>query len=270
MFGTTSRRASSSGSGIGIRVIMALALAAFALFSYFASQEFNDITGENQYLTLTPRQEIALGLQSVPQLVQEYGGLYPDQMVQDRIDRIGNELVANSVARDTPWEFEFYVLDDPNTVNAFALPGGPVFITTALLSRFETEDQIAAVLSHEIIHVLARHSAQAIAKNDLANGLIGAVGVASGDASSAQTAAMIGQLITMQYGRDAEIQSDTLGVCLMIRSGYNPEAMVEVMRILASASGGGGQPEFLSSHPNPDNRIGRIQDAISNSASCSL
>lgn len=268
MFRTTRRRA-APGGGLGMRLIIGLIVAAFAVISYFMSQEYNEVTGENQYLSLTPQQEIALGLQSVQPLIQEFGGLHPDQQVQGEIDAIGQHLV-NNIGRDVPWQFEFYVLDDPNTVNAFALPGGPVFITTALLSRFETEHEVAGVLAHEIVHVLARHSAQQIAKSELTNGLIGAVGVASGDASAAQTAAMIGQLVNMRYGREDELQSDGLGVCLMINAGYDPEAMITVMRILQEASGGSGQPEFMSTHPNPDNRIARIEERIETAADCPI
>ncbi len=103
-----------------------------------------------------------------------------------------------------------------------------------------------------------------IAKSELTNGLVGAVGVAAGTADAQQTAAMIGQLVNMKYGRDDEIQSDTFGVCLMRATGYDTQGMVEVMQILQSAGGGSGQPEFLSTHPNPENRIAKIQDAIAN------
>ncbi|NJL95763.1 MAG: M48 family metallopeptidase, partial [Anaerolineae bacterium] len=178
------------------------------------------------------------------------------------IDQIGNRLVDQSVADDTVWQFEFHLLDDASTVNAFALPGGQIFITYALYSELQTEDQVAGVLAHEIVHVLARHGAQRIAKSELTNGLVGAVGVATGEASAAQTAAMIGQLINLQYSRDDEIESDTLGVCLMIDAGYDPQAMVAVMEVLAAASGGQRQPAFFSTHPNPDNRIERIREAI--------
>lgn len=267
---TLTRNSATGGSGIGIRLIIGLVIAAFAVISFLTSQEYNPVTGENQYLSLTPEQEIALGLQSVPQMMAEFGGEYRDSQVQALVDEIGADLVR-SISIDTPnWRFQFTVLNDPNTVNAFALPGGPVFITTALLERLETADQVAGVLSHEIVHVLARHSAQAIAKADLTNGLIGAVGVASGSSSAAQTAAMVAQFINMSYGRDAEIQSDTLGVCLMIDAGYDPNAMIEVMRVLAEASGGSSQPEFASTHPSPDNRIGRIEEAIANSANCNI
>jgi predicted Zn-dependent protease len=199
-------------------------------------------------------------------MIREFGGLYPNEETQDSIDQLGNELVNNSVARDTPWQFDFHVLDNPETVNAFALPGGQIFITTALLSALDTEDEVAGVLSHEIVHVLARHSAQQIAKNELTNGLVGAVGVASGDASAAQTAAIIGQLVNMRYGREDELQSDTLGVCVMMDAGYDPNAMIEVMQVLEAASGDSSQPEFVSTHPSPQNRIEHIEQAIQNAS----
>lgn len=253
-------------SGLSGRLIIGLVIVVISLISYFGSKEFNPITGEDQYLSLTPEQEIALGLQSAPQMIQEFGGLYPDEEVQQQIKDIGNQLVNNSVAQDTPWQFDFHVLDDPDMVNAFALPGGQIFITTGLLSELDTEDLVAGVLAHEIVHVLARHSAQQIAKSELTNGLVGAVGVASGDANAAQTAAMVGQLINMRYGRQDELQSDGLGVCLMISANYDPEAMIEVMQILAAAGGGQAQPEFFSTHPNPENRIEEIEQAIANAA----
>ncbi len=252
--------------GMGARLLMGVAMAVFALISYLGSQEFNAVTGENQFVSLTAQQEIALGLQSAPQMMQEFGGLYRDQEVQNAIDDIGWRLVNNSIASQTNWRFEFHVLADSNTINAFALPGGQIFITVGLLSRLDTEDQVAGVLAHEIVHVLARHGAQRIAKSELTNGLVGAVGVASGDASAAQIANMVGQFVNMQYGRDDELQSDGIGVCLMIDAGYDPQGMIDVMRVLAEASGGNRQPEFFSSHPNPENRIEAIQSAIANAS----
>lgn len=251
------RRSGSSS----IRLLIGVAIAIFSLISYFTSQQFNPVTGENQYVSLTHEQEIALGLQSAPEMIREFGGLYQDQDTQDAIDQIGMDLVRNSIAAETDWQWEFHVLDN-DIVNAFALPGGQIFITTGLLSRLEDEGELAGVLAHEIVHVLARHSAQHIAQSDLTNGLVGAVAVASDSASAAQTAAVIGQLINMRYGREDEIQSDTLGVCLMFSSGYDANEMVDVMRVLESASGGGSQPEWLSTHPNPGNRIQEIEQAI--------
>ncbi|MGJ3237470.1 MAG: M48 family metalloprotease [Anaerolineae bacterium] len=256
------RRRSGGNSSAVIRLLIGLGIAAFSLFSYFASAQYNDVTGENQYVSISPRQEIALGLQSAPSLVQEFGGEYRDDEVQETISTIGFDLVNNSIARDEPWQWEFTVLDS-EVINAFALPGGQVFITTGMLERLD-ENEVAAVLAHEIVHVLARHGAQRLAQNDLTNGLIGAVSVASGDANASQTAAVIAQLVNLQYGREDELQSDRLGVCLMIEAGYDPEGMIGVQRVLESISSGQRQPEFLSTHPDPGNRIREIQDTIDN------
>jgi len=260
---------SQQGGGSSMRLVLGVIIAIISIISYVASRSYNPVTGENQYLSLTPDQEIALGLQSAPEMIQEYGGLSPDQSAQSTVDNVGFNIVNKSVAHTTPWEFNYSVLADQQTVNAFALPGGQVFITDALFSQLTTQDEIAGVLSHETIHVLARHSAQQIASSDLTNGLVGAVGVASGDASTAQTAAVVGQLISLRYSREDETQADTLGVCLMIAAGYNPQGMVDVMQILQNASGGDSQPEFLETHPNPANRIVQIQNAIQNApANC--
>jgi predicted Zn-dependent protease len=248
---------------------MGLVIAVIALCSYFGSSVYNPVTGEEQHLSLTPRQEIALGLQSAPQMIQQYGGLYPDQQQQDYVDRVGNKIVQESAAGQTEWQYEFHLLNDPETINAFALPGGQIFITTALLSRFQTEGQLAGVLGHEIGHVVARHSAQQIAKSELTQGLIGGVVVAASDpnnprsgAAAAQIATVVGQLVNMKFGREDELQSDQLGVRFMAEAGYDPRAMVAVMQILAEAGDGGRQPEFFSTHPNPENRLQRIQEAI--------
>jgi predicted Zn-dependent protease len=131
-----------------------------------------------------------------------------------------------------------------------------------LIPALETDDAIAGVLAHEIVHVLARHSAQQMAQNELTNGLIGAVGVASGDANATQTAAVIGQMINLQYGRDDELESDTLGVCLMLEAGYDPQGLLVVMQTLQQASGGNRPPEFFSTHPSPDNRLDVIREQI--------
>jgi len=258
---------SQQGGGSSMRLVLGVIIAIISIISYMASRTVNPVTGENQYLSLTPDQEIALGLQSEPEMVQEFGGLSSNQQDQDLVDQVGQTIVNRSVAHTTPWQFDYNVLADSETVNAFALPGGPIFITEALLSQLNTEDQVAGVLAHETVHVLARHSAQQIASSDLTNGLIGAIGVASGDANTAQTAAVIGQLIGMKYSREDETQADTLGVCLMIAAGYNPQGMVEVMQVLQNSSGGASGPEFTQTHPNPANRIVQIQNAIQNAPS---
>lgn len=248
----------SSGKG---RLIVAVIMIAFALISYYSSKEYNPVTGEDQYIALTPHQEIALGLQAVPEMTAQHGGAHPDPQLQQYMDDIGFHLVNSSSARETEWQFEFTLLADEQTINAFALPGGPVFITKALFDRLETEGQLAGVLGHEIGHVVARHSAQRIAKANLTEGITGAVVVASGDERTAGVALMVGQMVNMKYGREDELQSDMLGVQFMVDAGYDPRSLIGVMRILEETSGG-APPEFMSTHPNPGNRAARIEEAI--------
>lgn len=245
------------------RLLIGAVIIIFSLISYFGSSEYNEVTGEEQRVSLTPEQEIALGLQATPQMIDQYGGLNPDRRKQEFVDEVGMKLVrAAGLDRETPWEFEFHLLDDDKTVNAFALPGGQVFITDALAERFETEGQFAGVIGHEIGHVVARHGAEHMAKQQLTNGLLSGVVIASESQQTAAMAAMLGQLVNMKFGRDDELESDRLGVRFMVDAGYDPRAMIRVMEILDEASQGGRPPEFFSTHPNPDNRIERIEQAI--------
>lgn len=250
-------------SFFGPRFWIGAGLIGFAFLSYQCSTEYNPVTGEEQHIAMAPQQEIALGMKAVPEMVQQYGGLYPDQEAQALVDRIGNKVVQESDAADTGWQFDFHLLADPRTVNAFALPGGPIFITTALLQRLETEGQLAGVLGHEVGHVVARHSAQRMAKQQLTQGITGAVLVAAGGGGGeAQLAMMIGNMVNMKYGREDELQSDYLGVRFMSQAGYDPRALIGVMRILDEAAGGEAPPEFLSTHPSAPNRVATIEAAI--------
>jgi beta-barrel assembly-enhancing protease len=261
------------GAGWG-RLIMAGVIALVSLISYFGSRQDNPVTGETQYIGITVEQEIALGLQAAPQMAAEFGGLDPDQNAQALVDQVGNQIVQSSAARSTPYEFEFHLLEDEQTINAFALPGGQIFITRALFDQFRTEGELAGVLGHEIAHVVARHSAEHIAKAQLTEGLTGAAVLATYDpenpasASSAQVAVLIGQLINLKFGREDELESDFLGVCFINDSGYDPRELISVMEILAASRQGEQPPEFFSTHPNPENRVQRIQAAIQNLDAC--
>lgn len=259
---TAYRRRRNAGRSFNSgRLFIGLIIAAFSLVSYFGSKEYNPFTGEKQYLSMTPQQEMALGLQAVPEMVDQFGGLSNDRNGQMLVEKTGARLIDNDKVRETDWEFKFYLLADNRTVNAFALPGGHVFITQALFSKLKTEGQLAGVLGHEIGHVLARHSAQHMAKQQLTQGLTGAVMAASGDIDAGRMAALVGQMINMRYGREDELQSDELGVMLTAQANYDPRAMLEVMRVLEEA-GGRGPIEFFSTHPNPGNRREHIQGVI--------
>jgi predicted Zn-dependent protease len=271
---TVPTRARGRGSGCSGRLLIAAAIAAFSLFSYFSSRQDNPVTGETQYIDISPEQEIALGLEAAPQMAAEFGGLDENAQDQAIVDEIGNRIVQSSPAGSSPYQFDFHLLDDDQTINAFALPGGQIFITRALYDQLSTEGELAGVLGHEIGHVVARHSAEHIAKAKLTEGLTGAAVIAAYDpenpssASRAQIALLVGQLINLKFGRDDELESDYLGVCFINDSGYDPNELVGVMQVLASARTGNQPPEFFSTHPNPENRVQRIQQAIQNINTC--
>jgi len=268
---TPTRRRSSGCSG---RLLMAAAIAAFSLFSYFSSRQDNPVTGETQYVDITPEQEIALGLEAAPQMAQEFGGLDENANDQAILDQIGQGIVQSSPAGSSPYEFDFHLLDDDQTINAFALPGGQIFITRALYDKLQTEGELAGVLGHEIGHVVARHSAEHIAKAKLTEGLTGAAVIAAYDpdnpssVSRAQIAVLVGQLINLKFGREDELESDYLGVCFLNDAGYDPNDLIGVMQVLAASRQGNQPPEFFSTHPNPESRVQRIQESIQNINNC--
>lgn len=250
-----------------IRLLIAVALALFTFVSYLMKGDRNPITGERQRVSLTVDQEIALGLESRSEMVAQHGGLHNDPRARAEVQRVGARLLKALEAdlakegKADPYQFDFHLLADDQTVNAFALPGGQVFITYALFSKLQTEGQVAGVIGHEIGHVLSRHSAQRIAKMELTQGLAGAAGVAGGTRSSAEIAAMVGNLINMKYGRSDELEADKWGIRLATQAGYDPRAMLGVMDILDRV-GGGNQPEILSTHPKPANRKEYIESVI--------
>lgn len=248
-------------SGFKLRLFIGVGIILFTLFSYYLKNETNPYTGKKQSIALTAEEEIAIGLKSLPTMTAEYGGLHPDQKEQEIIDRVGNTLVENSIAKETPYNFDFHLLKDDKIINAFALPGGQIFITYALYSKLQNEDQLAGVLGHEIGHVIGRHSAERLANQELTQGIISGVLVGGGDGTG-QMAAMIGNIINMKYSRGDELESDDLGVKFMLDAGYQPEEMIGVMQILKSAAGPNTVPEMQSTHPDPENRIEKIKEAI--------
>lgn len=245
--------------GLKIRLLIGVAIVAFAFIKKCSNKTTNPYTDRVQNINMSTDQEIAIGLQSAPQMMQQHGGLHPDEKLQSYIDMVGNKLVRASVASQTPYRYEFHLLSDPNTINAFALPGGQIFITYALLSKLENEDQVAGVLGHEIGHVLGKHSAERIAEHDFWKTISAGASVGA-DAGGLVNS--IGQNVLLGNGRGDELESDKLGVRFMIRAGYDPEQMIGVMKILKSAAGPNRTPEFQSTHPDPENRIEKIREAI--------
>ena len=250
------------------RLIGAAVIALIGLVIYMRQTQVNPVTGEKQHVAMSVDQEMALGLQAAPEMASKMGGeVKPGEDPRaDLVDEIGRRIVRNSDARKSPYvdNFHFHLLRDPKTVNAFALPGGQVFITEGLLNRLENEAQVAGVLGHEIGHVIARHSAQQMAKGQLGQILTVAVGVGAdndqGRGRNAQlVAAMVNQMTQLRYSREDESEADHYGLKYMAEAGYDPSAMLAVMKILKAASGGQHPPEILATHPLPETRLEQIQ-----------
>lgn len=264
-------RRTTRGSGLKLRLLIAGGIVLFSLFSYLRTSDVNPITGKSQRVAMSEEEEIALGLQSAPAMAQQHGGLHPDQRLQQVVDQVGQRLVAGLnrkieqiPGRSNPYRYDFHLLRDERAINAFALPGGQIFITYNLFARMynynrpnsygDFEDRLAGVLAHEVGHVVARHGAQRMAKQKLTQGLIGAASTAGGSQGTGQMAAMVGKMINMKYGRGDELEADHWGVSLAKEAGYNPAAMLDVMEILEESAPGGGPPEMMSTHPKPANR----------------
>jgi beta-barrel assembly-enhancing protease len=250
-----------------VRLGLALLIMLFGVVSYCSNTVDNPITGEKQRVQLSAKQEVALGLQARQKMAAQHGGLYPDNTLQQYLDQVGGQLVQSSSVSQSPYPFEFHLLRDPQTINAFALPGGQVFITAGLLRRLSSEAQLAGVLGHEIAHVVARHGAEHLAKQQLGTAIVTAVGVATSDGEdggqrAAVLAQAVNQLVSLRYGREDELESDRLGFRFMTEAEYDPRGILELMKILGASRQGGAPPEFFSTHPNPANRLTLLQDMI--------
>lgn len=261
----------SGGFRISGRLIVAALIALFGIVTYFSQVQENPTTGEKQHIAMSPNEEIRLGLQAAPEMAAQMGGVIdPASNAAARmVVEVGRRIVEHSDAKKSPWKFEFHLLDDPKMINAFALPGGPVFITEGLYRKLENEAQLAGVLGHEVGHVINRHSAQQMAKGQLGSILAGAVAVGASDPEhrdrgrmAAAAAAMANQMLQLKYGRADESESDLYGMRFMTQAGYDPEAMLGVMQILKAASGSGGGPEFLQTHPLPETRLHEIAETL--------
>jgi len=220
----------------------------------------NPVTGHRQLALVSKEQEISLGKEAAEQVTQSIGR-YPDQNVQGYVAEIGNRLAKQSERPELPWTFT--VLDDP-TVNAFALPGGPVFVTRGILTHLNSEAELAAVLGHEIGHITARHSVEQISKAQLAQLGLGIGMIFSEDLRQYGQVAGVGlQLMFLKFGRDHERQADELGFKYMVQQRYDPREMADVFTTLERASkreGAGRLPEWLSTHPNPGGRAEKARE----------
>lgn len=243
----------------GIRRQLAVAGLGVALLAGCAT---NPATGERELSLIGEQQEIAMGRQA-DQDVQATIGVYDEPALQAYVEGIGNRLAAVSERPALPWTF--HVADDP-AVNAFALPGGFVYVTRGLLATLNTEAELAAVLGHEIGHVTARHAVNRISRAQLTGLGLGIGMILSPELAQFGDLASLGlNLLFLKYSRDDERESDVLGLRYVQAAGYDPDAMVDVFAQLERASGLSAServPDWLSTHPAPEERGQRAAEAL--------
>jgi predicted Zn-dependent protease len=231
-----------------------------ALVAGLAACATNPATGESEISLIGEGQEVQMGNEADPQIIASMG-LYEDEALQRYVNEVGQRLAAASERPDLPWVFR--VIDDP-TVNAFAVPGGKIYITRGILAHMNSEAELAGVLGHEIGHVTARHSVSQMSRAQLAQLGLGVGMILAGPQIGAlgDLAGAGLQLLFLKYGRDDENEADELGVRYMRRTNYEPTELAEVMLMLERSSqmqeSTGRVPEWLSSHPSPPNRVANI------------
>ena len=244
------------------RPLAALTVAVTALVLLAPGCATNPATGQRQLSLIGEEQEIAMGREADRQVVAQLG-LYPDEDLQRYVEGIGRKLAAASERPDLPWTFR--VVDDP-VINAFALPGGFIYVTRGILTHFDNEAQLAAVLGHEIGHVTGRHSVERVSKAQLAQLGLGVGAILQPEIANYADLAQTGlSLLFLKYSRDDEREADTLGLRYMSRDRYAAAEMAEVFSLLdrvSAAAGGGRIPGWLATHPAPANRRERIAEEI--------
>ena len=212
-----------------------------------------------QVANISDEQEVAIGKQIQQQLLSQQYELYENQEIQQYVDNIGQELInSNPDTRDIPYTFNVVVSD---AVNAFATPGGFIYVTTGLLKEADNQAQLASVIGHEIAHIEKKHSIKALKQAAIAQGIAETAGV------STNTLAQIGyQLaVDLPQSREYEYEADRVGLEILQQAGYPPMAFADFLKQLQ----GGNQPEFLRTHPNSTNRIEAIASEIESSQASS-
>ena len=203
--------------------------AAGAGLLFLAACTMNPATGERQLTLMSESQEIAMGAQTHPEVLNAFGA-YDDPELQRFIQELGTRIAANSERPNLDWTFT--VLDDP-VVNAMALPGGFIYVNRGILAHFNSEAELASVIGHEIGHVTAKHSVEQMSRAQLAQIGLGVAAVASEDFRRYAGLASQGiQVLFLKFGRDDENQSDELGLRYMTKAGYDPHEMPKVFATL--------------------------------------
>jgi predicted Zn-dependent protease len=245
-----------------------ISLLVIAVLLLAAGCRVNPSTGRSQLLLMSSEAAIALGTESKPQLIAEYGGEVASAELRSYVALVGRSMAELTEADYPQLPWEFTVLDS-DVINAFALPGGKVFASRGLLDRLDNEAQLAGVIGHEVGHVTAEHVNERISQSMIVAGItIGATaaaGQSEDDWVRVGVPLIVGAAGTgylLSFNRDQEKEADVQGVKYMAAAGYDPQGMIEVLHVLAETSTGPRPPEFLSTHPYPETRVKTVSTLL--------
>ncbi len=212
----------------------------------------------------SPQTDVQVGKQNAALLEQKLP-LCNDPKVDEYLTKLGLRLVAKLPTRGVQYPWEFHCVND-KAINAFALPGGYVFINRGAIEAADNEAQLAAVMGHELSHVALRHGTAQASKAELAQGAAGIFGGlfggSSGGALLTQGVALGAGSVLLHYSRTDETQADVMGTQVIYDAGYDPRAMAQFFEKLQEETKGKNPPQFLSDHPNPDHRVERVDEEI--------
>jgi predicted Zn-dependent protease len=220
-------------------------------------------TKRKQLILMDTKTEIALGLEAYRETLKT-AKLSQDQQIVEMVNEVGRDIANATERKDMPWEFK--VVDDEKTVNAFCLPGGKVFVYTGILKYTQDKIGLATVLAHEIAHALARHGAERMSQILLAQ--LGEAAVATALKGPSETAFLIGYGLGVQlgvilpYSRTHEYEADHIGLILMAKAGYDPRGAVKFWERMAKENKKGHIPGFLSTHPTDEKRLEAIKGLL--------
>ena len=227
-------------------------------------------TGRRQLMIVSEDSAIAASKQAYVEMLKPYeqkGKIDNNQALKDRVYRITGRLIAQAIKmrpETKDWDWSIKIIDDPKTVNAWAMAGGKMALYSGLVTQLDaTDDELAQVLGHEIGHALAKHSAEQMSVAMASTIGVAAVGVAADRKGLALTGAALAAALAVQKpnSRAAESEADRIGIELAAKAGYDPRAAITLWQKMAKV-GGKGPPEFLSTHPSPENREKKLAEFV--------
>ncbi len=214
---------------------------------------------------ISKQEQIQVGQKAVGEVYKQMPVLPDSSPVTQYVQQLGRKL-ERVIPQQYGWPYEFHVIEQKE-INAFALPGGPIFVNVGTITAADNEAELAGVMAHEMSHVYMQHSAKQMRQNtgpsilagvgQILGSMIGGVGGAVASIGGQ----MVGGMLSMKYSRADEAQADSVGAIIMYKSNYDPKAMAEFFQKLEKEGGGGG-PQFLSDHPNPGNRVAAVEKEI--------